>query len=352
MRVTYVLKGISLRGGIRIVLEHVSQLQAKGYDVWLYHLTGSVQAAKFSRPIKQVKSFLNEAALVKALTETRGVKIATWHETAPWVAASLQKGDVGGYLVQDIEDSYYRDEHKARKALATYALPLRLLATSQYVEHQLDLRFQRDSHWVSLGIDQSLFRLPEDGEPGGGREPDRISAQLRTYSGGVGAGGRYLKGWYVASRAIERVFSLNPQTTLSTFGPESSVRVHPELLHYHYCNARDFDIPNLYWDSSVFLSASNHEGFGLPIAEAMACGIPVVCTRAAGNEEFCKHGVTALMADPGDSEELSNHILHLQRNWQLGEQLSKAASEVVAAYTWERSLRLLEEAVPEMRNAR
>ena len=50
----------------------------------------------------------------------------------------------------------------------------------------------------------------------------------------------------------------------------------------------------------MFLQTSVHEGFCLPILEAMAAGAPVVCTDAHGNRDFCRDGVNCLMpaSDP------------------------------------------------------
>ena len=45
----------------------------------------------------------------------------------------------------------------------------------------------------------------------------------------------------------------------------------------------------------MFLQTSVHEGFCLPVLEAMAAGAPVVCTDADGNRDFCRDGVNCLM---------------------------------------------------------
>jgi glycosyltransferase involved in cell wall biosynthesis len=54
---------------------------------------------------------------------------------------------------------------------------------------------------------------------------------------------------------------------------------------------------------------SDHEGFGLPVLEAMACGTPVVASNAAGLPEA--GGDVALYADPGDAPGFANAIERL-----------------------------------------
>ena len=45
----------------------------------------------------------------------------------------------------------------------------------------------------------------------------------------------------------------------------------------------------------MFVQTSRHEGFCLPVLEAMAAGAPVVCTDADGNRDFCRDGENCLM---------------------------------------------------------
>src|SRR5207245_324906 len=87
---------------------------------------------------------------------------------------------------------------------------------------------------------------------------------------------------------------------------------------------------------------STHEGFGLTAAEAMACGCPVVATRAHGNEEFCIEGRTALLAAPGDIETLAQHCLRLQADPRLAGELAANGRSLIQGYTWDRVIDRLE----------
>jgi glycosyltransferase involved in cell wall biosynthesis len=75
--------------------------------------------------------------------------------------------------------------------------------------------------------------------------------------------------------------------------------------------------------------ATNFEGFGLVIVEAMAQGTPVIATGVGGVTEIITDQVTGLLHRPGDDADLAGKIVALLSNKALGQRLAEAGRRLV-----------------------
>lgn len=75
------------------------------------------------------------------------------------------------------------------------------------------------------------------------------------------------------------------------------------------------DLPAIYSGAFAFLYPSLRESFGLPVLEAMACGVPVITSRSSALPEVA--GEDALLVDPGNEEEIARMMLKLETDPEL-----------------------------------
>ncbi len=97
------------------------------------------------------------------------------------------------------------------------------------------------------------------------------------------------------------------------------------------------DLAVLYGLARVCAYPSLYEGFGLPVAEAMACGCPVVTSNVSSLPEVA--GDAALLVDPGSVDEIAAAIGELWTDEQRREDLAVRGRAHAARYTWERTAR-------------
>ncbi len=79
----------------------------------------------------------------------------------------------------------------------------------------------------------------------------------------------------------------------------------------------------------AFVLSSKSEGCSNVILEAMACGVPVVATRAGGNPELVQDGETGLLFEVKDTDELAKKLLKLYSNSELYKKLQLAGPRVI-----------------------
>lgn len=93
------------------------------------------------------------------------------------------------------------------------------------------------------------------------------------------------------------------------------------------------DLRVLYQIAECFVLPSIYEGFGIPILEAMACGTPVILSRAAVLPEVGRDA--ALYFDPENPHEIAGKILQLRASKQLRAKLIAAGLARAAEFTWD-----------------
>lgn len=97
------------------------------------------------------------------------------------------------------------------------------------------------------------------------------------------------------------------------------------------------DLPGLTAGAALLFYPSLYEGFGLPVAQAMACGVAVVTSNVSALPETAGEG--ALYADPRSAAEWRAVLERVLRSPELRRRLGEAGRQRAARYRWEEAAR-------------
>lgn len=93
----------------------------------------------------------------------------------------------------------------------------------------------------------------------------------------------------------------------------------------------------LYQHAALFVFPSRYEGFGLPVLEAMACGCPVISSKASSLPEVT--GDAAILVEPMDLEGFAREIRRVLGDAHLRRDLRARGLKQAAQFSWDRTAR-------------
>lgn len=191
-------------------------------------------------------------------------------------------------------------------------LPFTAIATSRPVARALD-QLGKPSVYLQLGFDRQHFH---PGQPvrrrafrllwvGDDRLPCKDFATVD----------KALKGLDFAAELV--MVSRNPTPPKLDYAVE----------HHH--NPPRQVLGSIIASCDALCFSSRYESLGLPPLEAMACGVPVICTRNGGVEEYGRDDHNLLLVEPGSPAEIVAALRRLREQPQLARRLSANGLETV-----------------------
>ena len=108
----------------------------------------------------------------------------------------------------------------------------------------------------------------------------------------------------------------------------------------------DHYLPGLYAGATALAMPSLYEGFGLPVLEAMASGVPVVAANRAALPETC--GGAAVLVDPDDEAALADALASVVTDEELRRTLVLGGLERASLFSWDRAARATDAVIAEL----
>jgi glycosyltransferase involved in cell wall biosynthesis len=348
MRITFILPVVNMGGGIRVVSIYAKELVRRGHTVCL------ISTPRRSPTIaNRLKTLLKENGWPFALHSTPShldgtgldhrvldrwrpvtdadvpdgdVVIATWWETAEWVAALSPSKGTKVYFIQGHEIFPHLPVERSR---ATYRLPLHKIVIAPWLKEIMSAQYgDQVADVVPNSVDTDQFFAEVRGKQ---QVPTVgfVYATLRS------------KGLDITLAAINRLRERIPDLRIISFGTQ---RPRPELplpegAEFFHLPPQD-QLPHLYAQCDVWVTAGRTDGLGLPAMEAMACRTPVVATQVI---QTGHNGVRVPKDDvPGLVQGIEWVLSRTEDEWMA---LSKNSRATMTASSWERSAEMFEAAL-------
>jgi GT2 family glycosyltransferase/glycosyltransferase involved in cell wall biosynthesis len=321
LRIIYVTEDTGVGGGHRVVFQHLNGLAARGHACELWSLDGEPDWFDLDVPVRKFEDY---EQLATALAGEDAIKVATWWNTARYVWRASARRGIPVYFVQDLETSYYADDPDTQaRVLASYRPEFHFFSTSEWVEERLRELGAEVEARIPPGLDlDRFFRIDRT------RHERALLALGRSNP---------LKDFPLTADAYRRLPDPKPELWLYGIEPELG---EPLNASYHV-RPSDSEVNELLNTAAVFVQTSRHEGFCLPVLEAMSTGLPVVCTDAHGNRDFCRDGDNCLMPEP-DARAVAAAIQRLLDDQALRARLTEGGLRTARDYDWSRRLDDLE----------
>ncbi len=305
MRVGWLIPGVGIFGSVREVVETSNVLARRGHAVTIYHPSGL--------PVPWLPCLAGTAPLEAARTAELDALILAG-QPAPMYLDVLQASParVKGCCMMGFEPSpNLRDLLQAGESLLAQVLHGEYLILT---DSAWQIAWLRDNLGIEAGpaiggVNVAMFRhVKTKRNP----PPYRI-----LWSGDP----RPRKGGETVTKALDIL-------------RESGLDF--EAATYFGAGIPQSGMAEWLSNGDLFLDGHRHGGWCNPVAEAMACGLPVVCTDIPAVGDFALHGETALLVDVGDARAMADAAWCLLKDnppWRA--QLARAGHKRIQAFSYE-----------------
>jgi len=310
MKIAALLPHVEVFGGVRRYIEIGSELVKRGHDFVLYHPEGNVPD----------------------WLAFRGV-------TRPFASLGDEQFDIGLCSEYSILDQFEQIPARAkyfyfileghRKEKDVVQRNYFFLGNSEGICRRMERKYKIRCIKAAGGVNPEIFHPVQDRPP---RDTLNILCYGRIY--------KRRKGIRYVLRAVDGLSKEFPQLRLILFDtPVGQDRRDPRPMiktripHDFYLDLPQDRMAWLFSQADIFVSAELRAGWSNTSAEAMACGVPVVCTPS-GTRDFAFHNETALVVSWAWPVLLRRQIRRLIVDDVLRRRLAQAGHRKIREFTW------------------
>jgi glycosyltransferase involved in cell wall biosynthesis len=315
MKISFIEPHLKIYGGIRRIIELSNRLTERGHDITIFHSDGS--DCKWMKCIAKVKSYDD------VLKEEHDVIIYNDPNPIDYRLAKKAKAKLKVFYVLELYDKELLKGINLKIFLRRNMLILKKSLRSPYLKLS-NATWEKEWLKKNITIDSTLLLGGVNTEMFHPVETKKNPSEIRVLCSGDS---RERKGTKTIIEAVEIAKKEDPRIILDT---------------YHGKGIPQEKMAEKYSSADIFVEGSWQAGWNNPVAEAMACKLPVVCTDIGGVKDFAFHEKTALLVPPKDSMSMASTIIRLIRDDKLRATLQKNAYQHIRQFEWDKSTSELE----------
>lgn len=343
IKVNFILpgRGIYPVGGFRIVYEYANRLTELGADVKILHTACLYKSHSFFIGIVRYVYYLiffklhkkwfqlNPQIVNKWIFTPKSLfvpdsdfVIATSWETAEYVVELSENKGVKIYLIQGNEaDFIFAKKNKfENRVFKTWDFPMKKIVISTWLQKKI-IESGNVSELIFNGLNFDEFFIEKNI-----CDRDPLTLMMLYHDSPS-------KGCNEGLEAIRKIKIQKPLLKVVLFGVPNRPENLERWIEYYKMPSRS-QLRELYNNSSVFISPSHSEGWGLPVAEAMQCGCAVLTSNIDGFKDFVKNKETGLCFEVQNVEDLIQKLDYLLENDNIRVSLANAGNLYVRKFDW------------------
>jgi glycosyltransferase involved in cell wall biosynthesis len=351
MRIGYFVRNIGVSGGVKVMCQHVRLLREAGYDALLITekvkdrwdldfepvVLGEGSHGRLPDCDRYVGTVYSDVSRLCRTQGNRVIHLCQGYEPIEYKARLDGEVLTDRYRRKGIFSSLERhlDRRKFLRRMAeierVYALPTRKAAVSPHLAELIEKRYGQRCSLVRNGIDMVTF-YPATGRVWRGSGKIRV---LSVGSGHVGVKG--IPDTLNAVRMLKEDGMDIEFIRVSPAGP-SEMEQMGGLVDRYLTGLREQEMAALYRDTDIFISSSlEGEGFGLPVIEALASGVPTILTEISTHRGFSDKRDFGCFVPVHRPDAIAEAVRTLIADSELRERSIIRGLEVAARFTLEQT---------------
>jgi glycosyltransferase involved in cell wall biosynthesis len=313
MKIAGILPHLQIYGGVRRYIEIGNELNARGHDFTLYTPQADpptwIQCRSKVKYIDQVIHDRNDVAIGGSL------------KILPFLERANARKKIFYAVIEKIpnERNIYRNRN------------LMIMANSSGLLERIQKKYRVPCLDGIGGINPEAF-FPKN------VEKDKNNFKIMCY----GRLSRRRKGSRQVIKAVELLYQKYPRLELILFDSitknneeDPFKELKTKVACRFYLNLPQKEMAGMYSSADIFVSAEKNAGWSNTSAEAMACGVPVICTTS-GTRDFAVHGETALVIPNDRPKSIARAIESLMQDKKLRDKLAQNGYNKIQEFSWKK----------------